>query len=128
MGKNIIHHSTLTRRVAGSRATEFIVAVFTLHHEGTATAVSHTDEQVTLSLVGLRERHTIGLAERLQQICAGYILKTEVLGSTAMHKTSGVDATVCTIAGVDSLQHGTILGVSVADGATELIAQLRDVL
>ena len=91
MSKDIVHHSTLAGGIAGSRATEFIIAVLTLHHEGTTTAVSHADEQVTLRLVGLRERHAVGLAESLQQICAGHILKTKVLGSPAMHKTSGID-------------------------------------
>ena len=46
MSKDIIHHSTLTSSIAGGRATEFIIAVLTLHHEGTATAVSHADEFV----------------------------------------------------------------------------------
>ena len=41
VSKDIIYHSTLTRRVAGSRATEFIIAVLTLHHEGTTTAVCY---------------------------------------------------------------------------------------
>ena len=93
MSKDIIHHGTLTSGIAGGRAPEFIIAVLTLHHEGTATVVCHADEQVTLCFVGLRQRHAIGLGERLQQICAGHILKTEVLGSSAMDKSCGVDVT-----------------------------------
>ena len=46
MSKDIIHHRTLTSSIAGSRATEFIIAVLALHHEGTTTAVSHADEFV----------------------------------------------------------------------------------
>ena len=46
VGKDIIHQRTLAGGVAGGRATEFIIAVLTLHHEGTATAVSHADEFV----------------------------------------------------------------------------------
>ena len=91
MGKDIIHHRTLAGGVAGSRATEFIIAVLTLHHKGTTTAVCHADEQVTLRLVGLRERHAVGLAEGLQQIRAGHILKTEVLDCSSMHKSCGID-------------------------------------
>ena len=79
--------------ITGSRATEFIIAVFTLPHEGATTATSHTDEQVTLRLVGLREHHTIGLGERLQQISTRQVGITEVLDCSAMHKTSGVDVT-----------------------------------
>ena len=41
VGKDIIHHSTLAGGVAGSRATEFIIAVLTLHHEGTTTSVCY---------------------------------------------------------------------------------------
>ncbi len=93
MSKDIIHHSTLTSSIAGGRTPEGVIAVLTLHHEGTATAVCHADEQVTLCFVGLRQRHAIGLGERLQQICAGHILKTEVLGCSSMHKTCGVDTT-----------------------------------
>ncbi len=68
MGKNIIHHSTLTSSIAGSRATEGVIAVLALHHEGTTTAISHADEQVAIGLVSLRQRHAVGLGERLQQI------------------------------------------------------------
>ena len=68
VSKDIIHHSSLAGGVAGSRATEFIIAVLTLYHKRATTAVSHADEQVTLRLVGLRERHAVGLAEGLQQI------------------------------------------------------------
>ncbi len=93
MSKDIVHHSTLTSSIAGGRATEFIVAVLTLHHEGTTTAVCHADEQITLCFVGLRQRHAVGLAERLQQIQAEYILKTEVLSRPAMNKTCGIDVT-----------------------------------
>ena len=93
MSKDIIHHRTLAGGVAGSRATEFIIAVLTLHHEGTTTAVCHADEQVTLRLVGLRERHAVGLAEGLQQVGAGHILKAKALARPAMNKTSGVDVT-----------------------------------
>ncbi len=79
MSKDIVHHSTLTGRIAGGRATEGVIAVLTLHHEGTTTAVCHTNEQVTLCFVGLRQRHAVGLAERLQQICAGTYSKPKLL-------------------------------------------------
>ena len=46
VGKDIVHHRTLAGRIAGSRATEFIIAVLTLHHEGATTAVRHADEFV----------------------------------------------------------------------------------
>ena len=47
-------------------------------------------------------------------------------GVLALHGKLAVADAIAGIAGVDSLLHGTILGVSVADGATELIAQFGD--
>ncbi len=67
--------------VAGERANERVVAVGTLSHEGGAAVVSHTDEQVALRFIALRERHVIGLHESLQQISAGqvHVLFTELM-------------------------------------------------
>ncbi len=36
-----------------------------------------------------------------------------------MHKAGAIDTPICTIAGADGLLHRTVLGVGIADGATE---------
>ena len=41
MGKDIVHHGTLTSSIAGSRTPEGVIAVLSLHHEGAARAIGH---------------------------------------------------------------------------------------
>lgn len=76
--------------------------------------VSHADEQITSSLVALRKRHAVGLGELVQEVAALQVLIAEQFHRTTMQEACAVDAAICTIAGVDSLLHGTILGVGFA--------------
>ena len=50
---------------------------------------------------------------------ARHIRIAELLERPTMHKAGAIDTPICTIAGADGLLHGTVLGVGIADGATE---------
>ena len=84
--------------------------------------ICHAGEQVTLSFVGLRKRHAVGLGKLVQQVAALQVLIAELLHLTAMQEACAVDAPIHTVTGADRLQHAAILSVGVAGGASEGIA------
>ena len=82
---------------SGNRAPRSIVAVGAACHSGVAAFVGHADEQVALLLIAERERHVIGLGERLQQVRAGQIGIAECLLRSAEQEACGGDAADRTI-------------------------------
>lgn len=88
--------------------------------------IRHAGEQVASSLVGLRERHAVGLGEHLQQIGACKVSVAEVPSFAAMQESGRSNTPVVTIAGGYGLLNRAVLGVGVARGATEAISCFGD--
>ena len=66
MGESIIHYRTFAGGIAGGGAVEGVVHILTLRHEGGASVVGHSGEQVAVFLVALRQRHAVGFGKPSQ--------------------------------------------------------------
>ena len=73
VAEGIIHRLAVAGGAAAERATERIIGVGTLCHEGTAAVVGHAGKQVALRLIALRQAHTIRLSEHhtIHRVAAG---------------------------------------------------------
>ena len=114
MLEDIVHNSSLSGGITGGRSPEGVVTVLALRHQSRAAMVSHAGEQVTIRLVGLRQRHVIRLGELVQQVGAGQILIAKHLGGATMQEGCATEANVFAVFGRDVLLSCTLVRISIS--------------
>ena len=121
VGESIIHYRAFAGGIAGGGAAEGVVHILTLRHEGCASMIRHAREQVAVFLIALRQGHTVGFGEPVQQVTAVQVFVAEHLFRTAMQEARAVDASVCAITGRDRMLSRAVHAVDETGGTPQII-------